>query len=249
MRSSRVPGLFAVLVLFAMLIAGCGGDDKSSGAPVIPSVGAADNLISQANLVKAVDKLKAEAGREAKATTVRIDPRALTATVSKKGKLRFVIVDAVGKVQSSTAPTGATATFPLSDLDPAVPDKLVAGLGRFGKKLEDIDYVVLTADPFTGSPSWNVFVRGGVDGPYQADLDGSNLNTAAERAKTPTATAPGGATTPVGPATPSGGGGVAPPTTNTALPPEIAKVQRCVLAAGSDAGKAAECIRKARVQK
>src|SRR5438477_22872 len=49
MRRLRVPGLLAVLVLLTMLVAGC-GDDKSPGAAATPSVGAADNLISRADL-------------------------------------------------------------------------------------------------------------------------------------------------------------------------------------------------------
>lgn len=245
MRTRRHPSVLLLLAVLAMLVAGCGsGNDDKSSATSGTSVSAADSMLSQANLTKGLDALRKRAGSKANATTVKIDPLTVTATVLRKNKFTFYTVDKGLNVQTSSAPPGAVATFKLRSLDPAVPAKLLAEMSsKYGKKLEDIDSVVLVADPFSKTPVWTIFVKGGKDGPYQADLDGSNLATAQDRAKqaatTPAAQPPG---VPGGPAVP---GSTTPNAAPPQLPANIKKLQECVAKANGDQKKVAGCIKSA----
>lgn len=235
--------LVALVALLALPVAGC-GKKSSSSTPVAPVVAPADSLLTEGNLVKALSALRQKAGSSARASTVKIDPLTVTATLVRKNRFTFLTVDKSGRVQKSAAPAGATATFRLEKLDPTVPGRLLAELDkRYGKKLADIDAIVLLADPFSKKASWTIFVKGGKDGPYQADLDGSGLGTAAERAQKAASTA----------APPSAGSSVVPqpgvpPNGPTGAPsklPDIRKIQRCVQEANGQPKKIAACLKAA----
>src|SRR5690349_3069143 len=153
MRTRRLPVVALLVALLAVPVAGCGSDKKNSSSSGGPTVKAEDSMLSGANLTKGINALRSRAGTKANATTVKIDPLTVTATILRKDKFTFYTVDKGGNVQTSSAPPGAVATFKLSELDPNVPAKLLSDLAsKYGKKLEDVDSIVLVADPFSKTP-------------------------------------------------------------------------------------------------
>lgn len=237
MLSNRVFGVAAsLMVALALVASGCGSKNKASSASGVPAASAKDSLFTEANLKPALAAIRARVGGVVNVATLKIEPRAASATVKQGGKLQVVSSDKAGTVQVAPVPVGIVATFRMSKVDASVPGKMLDTLSKkYGKKLEDVDYMVALADPISKKPFWDIFVRGGVQGPYQADIDGSNLSTAAERASAamkaaPTTPAP----SPAGPAPATG--------TGTTIPPDIAKIQQCVTKAGNDPAKAAACV-------
>jgi hypothetical protein len=236
-RARIVP----ILLAAALAGAGCGSDQVSQQASRPAGRGdAKDSLFRAPNLRRALAVLRKHTGAAATLASFRLEAGALTTEI-EGGAGRSVVVSKGLRLTSVPTPgvTPGGATVALTQIDPSVPERILAQVTpRAGVGLGGVDYFLIAADPSTAAPGWVVYLRNG-KGSYSADLAGGHV-------KAFTAT-PGAATTPTVPQTTTPTAPTTVPTpTNPATTPSRSQVQRqldCIRRAGSDGSKIAACLR------
>jgi hypothetical protein len=236
-RARIVP----ILLAAALAGAGCGSDQVSQQASRPAGRGdAKDSLFRAPNLRRALAVLRKHTGAAATLASFRLEAGALTTEI-EGGAGRSVVVSKRLRLTSVPTPgvTPGVATVALTQIDPSVPERILAQVTpRAGVGLGGVDYFLIAADPSTAAPGWVVYLRNG-KGSYSADLAGGHV-------KAFTAT-PGAATTPTVPQTTTPTAPTTVPTpTNPATTPSRSQVQRqldCIRRAGSDGSKIAACLR------
>jgi hypothetical protein len=235
-RARTVP----ILLAAALAGVGCGSSQVSQQASRPTARGdAKDSLFRTANLRRALDVLRRHAGAGATLASFRLEAGAITSEV-EGGAGRSVVVSKRFKLTSVPTPgVTPTASFSLAQVNPDVPERIMAQVNpQTGVSLGGVDYFLIATDPSTGQPGWVVYLRDG-RGSYSADLSGGHVKSVAPSSgagassaptPTPTPTAPTPASTPTNPAT-------------TQSPSQVQQQIQCIERAARDAAKIAACLR------
>jgi hypothetical protein len=237
-RARTVP----ILLAAALAGAGCGSSQVSQQASRPTARGdAKDSLFRTANLRRALDVLRRHAGPSATLASFRLEAGAITSEV-EGGAGRSVVVSKRFKLTSVPTPgVTPTASFSLAQVDPGVPERIMAQVNpKTGVSLGGVDYFLIATDPSNGQPGWVVYLRDG-RGSYSADLAGGHLKSVAPLIGTGSPSVPGTPTTPT-PTAPT----TVPTPANPATTPSQSQVQQqiqCIAQAGRDAAKIAACLR------
>jgi len=157
-----------------------GGGSQSAGAAD------QDSLIRASNLQKAIAGVQGKGGSQV--LELRLEPGeakfqvrdqggAKGWTYTKGGDLNDFRVKLIGpgRIEDNV--------FPISQLDPGAPERIVAGIHAKAPQydLGDVQFMTLDIDPASGKFIWAANVgQPGSGNLYQADLDGSNVRSPGE---------------------------------------------------------------------
>jgi hypothetical protein len=221
-------------------IAGCGSSTGNVQQVAQDATGGAASddatLVREANFKKALDVLSSKLGSEGAVNDLKLEPKTIKVVgVANGGQGQVLVINGSGNAIATNSPALGMDSFPVSQINPAVPEKILSQVS--GATLQDVDYYALTVDPISKKPEWELFLLNG-KGTYQAALDGSGvhkLGSATSPSPSPSPSAPSPTTLPApapspSPSAPSGGG-----------IPDPQKLQQCIANAGGDPQKIAKC--------
>ena len=154
----------------------------SSGA------GDGDSLIKAANFGAAIDAVTGKTGTNGECSSLRLEPKeakfqvrdgdgAKGWTYKSGGDLDDFKVKLIGPGQIEDN------VFPIEQLQPNVPERIVAGIQARNSRYElaDVQFMTLDIEPVSGKFVWNVNIGDpGSGNLYQADLDGTNVRSPGE---------------------------------------------------------------------
>ena len=163
------------------------GIEQASGS-ASSGAGDGDSLIKAANFGKAIAAVKGKTGANGELLELRLEPKeakfqvrdgdgAKGWTYTSGGDLEDFKVKLIGPGQIEDN------VFPIEQLQPGVPERIVAGIQAKNSRYElaDVQFMTLDIEPVSGKFVWSVNIGDPGSGDlYQADLDGTNVRAPGE---------------------------------------------------------------------
>jgi hypothetical protein len=232
-----LTGVAALAAALALAACGGGGDGSDSGSSTGGSSGGGDQFTT-ASLQKSLDAVKGKVGENAELLEVQITSAGTDFKVRSGEKASGFHFDPGSSdaqdVQVNVVGTGslANSAFPISEVDPAAVDKMVAGAPQ-ASGADDFKVTVMTfGKSFSPELQWTV--NGEASGRtglvLNAKPDGSGMSS-------PTGAVPGGAS--AGGSSTVGGAATTPGAAGAANGQAIAD---CIKNAGGDTAKIQACV-------